>query len=111
MSKDYNLEVDNNGFAVQVARLSNSAPIYASATVSSSAATSLNSHTMFRVTSDNNVYLRFGDETVVAAINAATNMLFLAGTEILIVPRGATHFAAIRAGGSDALVQFIPIND
>jgi hypothetical protein len=109
--KQYNLEVDNNGFSVPVTRIGQGTPLSATCSTSASSAESLAGHTMFRITSDNNVWLKFGGGSVAATADGTDSVLFLAGTEILIVPRGTTHWSGIRAGASDALVQLLPIND
>lgn len=110
-TQEFNVVRDNNGDVVPVVQLGTATPI--SATVSSSATTaeSLAGNAMFRVTSDQNVWLKFGDNSVEAAADGDDSLLFLAGTEVFIIPEGTTHWSGIRATGNDAVVQFFAVNE
>ena len=110
-SKTFNLDRDNTGAPVPVIRLGGVTPISNTAGVAATTAESLGGYKMFRVTSDQNVWLKFGDNTVTATADGDACLLFLAGTEILIIPEASTHWSGIRAGGTDAVVQFFPCNE
>ena len=109
-TKLFNIVRDNSGEAVPVTRLG-AAP-ESSDTVSTSATTGVAlAYGMYRVTATENVYLQFGGSGVTATADPDESLLFLAGTEILIIPEGTTYWSGIRAGASDSVVQFYPVND
>lgn len=107
----FNLERDNTGAPLPIVRLGTATPISNSAGVAATSAESLGGYRLFRVTATENVWLQFGTASVTATADGDANVLFLAGTEILIIPEAATHWSGIRAGATDSVVQFFPVNE
>lgn len=73
------------------------------------AAQSLGGKKAFRVTADGAAWIRFGGNSVAATADADASILFLEGTEpVLVTGTGISHVSIMRVGGTDVTVQLVP---
>lgn len=98
------LQRDQNGEAIQA--LSPAPASVASVAIGAASArvalpAGVGAGDIVRVASNNKCFFKFGDNTVAAT---GTDSLFPIGTELFVVPVGATHIAVIQDGAVTGLV-------
>lgn len=87
---------ERDGQAIQTPRLGT---LFAIAPgVAASAAVSLNGKQLIRTYCDQDYFIRFGDNTIVATANMGESYFIPAGVEVsLAIPESTTHFSVIRS--------------